>query len=117
MIVTEKDAQAKRCPLPMGTMNDSRTQNHCIGSGCMAWDWEDPEDEVRGVDLSTESFTEPEIEAFTPPEGEGWEARNKPYQPEGYGRRWRLHFYRPAGARRRGFCGLACRADGLVTLP
>jgi hypothetical protein len=39
MLMTEKEAFEKRCPAPMGTMHDERTQNHCIGSHCMAWRW------------------------------------------------------------------------------
>ena len=37
MLMTEKEAFEKRCPAPMGTMHDERTQYHCIGSQCMAW--------------------------------------------------------------------------------
>lgn len=37
--ISEKDAHKKRCPAPMGTMHDERTQNHCIGDECMAWRW------------------------------------------------------------------------------
>lgn len=36
-LLTEEQAKQKRCPFPMGTMEDIRTQNHCIASDCMAW--------------------------------------------------------------------------------
>lgn len=117
MIVTEKEAPEKRCPLPMGTMNDPRVQNHCIGAGCMAWDWEDDEDEYRSVDHTAESFTAPAIADFKPPEGDGWQAHGAPYQPTYTGRQWRLRFKRPFGERRRGFCGLARRSEVVVTTP
>jgi hypothetical protein len=40
-MMTEEEARKKRCPMPMGTMEDRRTQNHCIASDCMAWQFVD----------------------------------------------------------------------------
>jgi len=37
--MNEAAAKTKRCPMPMGTMNDSSVQYRCIASDCMAWRW------------------------------------------------------------------------------
>ena len=50
MTFTEDEARKKRCPMPMGIMNDQRTQNHCIASDCMAWRWSDGHYETVTMD-------------------------------------------------------------------
>lgn len=109
---TEREAEQKWCPLTVRNGSAQATGAvHCITTNCMAWDWEDDADEYRAVDHSSENFTVPAIADFKPPEGDGWQPHGHVFQPAGHGRQWRMHFKRPFGARRRGFCGLARRAD------
>lgn len=80
MYLTEQDAKTKWCPLTAG-----RDSSNCIASGCMAWDWIDPEVRWGGTH-----------QAMTPPADEpGWEWHEDK-------KRWG----RTYGERRRGRCGL-----------
>lgn len=127
MILTEQEARTKQCrvaPLtPAVTLGfggagsfGTPTFHPCAASACMAWDFEDDEFEYRAVD-APDTYNAPPLDQFTRPEGEGWEIHGKPFNPSASGNRWRVHFRRPFGGRRRGFCGLARRNEVVVTQP
>lgn len=111
MILTEHEAREKWCPFARAVVGKTGTE--CIASQCMAWDWEDDVDEYRSVDLSVDRAHpgDPLHSEFERPAGDGWDAHGAPFRPSGFGTAWRAFFKRPWGERRRGFCGLARRAD------
>ena len=48
-MVTEKEAQAMRCPL--AGIAGGETQGRCLGSRCMAWRWAGAYDQKTGEEV------------------------------------------------------------------
>lgn len=112
MLLTEEEAKTKRCQESFGdgwTVPDGRmvspqefmraviaSPSHCIGSGCMAWHWNEPQPYEYGKDFAKGHV----------PADPGWEAYDTYTVIEGNGivtyERWRR-----AKPGRVGFCGKA----------